>query len=159
MLKKIIMFLMIIGCINQFSTGMVCYAKEIANSDVLIEEVYEDGSYIESTVILDNEMNYTRATKVSGNKKYSYKSSSGKLLWVATLYGSFTYNGTSAKCTNTSLKVSISDDNWKATGKNSHASGNVAIGEVTTKKYTKGVAVQTISRTLKLTCTGAGKLK
>ena len=45
------------------------------------------------------------------------------------------------------------------TDKTSHASGNSAVGEVTTKRYMKGVVMQTVNRILKLTCTASGKLK
>ena len=159
MLKRVLVFLVIVGCVSQFCAGINSYAREVNDSNAVVEQVYEDGSYIESTVVLDSQVGYARSSTVSGKKEYSYKSSSGKIIWTAVLHGNFTYNGTSAKCTTTSVRVNISNNNWKVTDKTSHASGNSAVGEVTTKRYMQGVVMQTVNRTLKLTCTASGKLK
>lgn len=159
MLKRVLAFLLIVGCFSQVCVGINSYARQVDDSNIVVEQVYEDGSYIESTIEQNDQEGYVRSSTVSGSKKYSYKNSSGKVIWTAVLHGNFTYNGTSAKCISTSLTVSISNHSGKVTEKNNYASGSSAVGKMVTKRYVSGVAVQTVSRTLKLTCTVSGKLK
>lgn len=159
MLKRVVVFFMVIGCFIQLSTETNSYAKEVDDSNVVVEQVFEDGSYIESVIVRDEQAEYARSSTISGKKEYSYKNSSGKIIWTAVLHGSFTYNGSSAKCTTASVKISKINENWKATEKKASISGNSALGKVTTKRYVSGVAVQVVNRTLKLTCTASGKLK
>lgn len=127
--------------------------------DAIVEEVFQDGSYLESYVVVSENEGFFRSSKKTGIKTYTAKTSSGKVIWKATLHASYTYTGTSAKCTSTSLNTSISNSNWKITKSNHYASGSSAIGQVTAKKYIDGSAVQTINANLKLTCTASGKLK
>lgn len=159
MLKKVLVFLVMIGCVSQFCIGINSYAREVNNSNLVVEQVYEDGSYIESIVVLDSQVGYARSSTVSGKKEYSYKSSSGKIIWTTVLHGNFTYNGTSAKCTAASVNMDKTNKNWKLSDKKASPSGSSAVAKVVTKRYVSGVAVQTVNRTLKLTCTASGKLK
>ena len=53
MLKRVLVFLVIVGCVSQFCAGINSYAREVNDSNAVVEQVYEDGSYIESTVVLD----------------------------------------------------------------------------------------------------------
>lgn len=50
MLKRVLVFLVIVGCVSQFCAGINSYAREVNDSNAVVEQVYEDGSYIESTV-------------------------------------------------------------------------------------------------------------
>lgn len=158
-MKKILFLFAVMFCTGQVCRGLNIYAKETKSTEIIIEEKYEDGSYIESVLIPNDYNVLSKTSTVAGNKKYSYKSSSGKLIWTATLSGSFTYNGSTAKCKTSSVKINIVNNNWKIKEKNSKASGASAVGTVTTGRYIDGVSVQTIKRTLTLTCTENGKLK
>lgn len=159
MLKKVIIFIAIVACVNQLCIGLNVDAKEMKNIEAVnVEEVYEDGSYIESAIISDSNI-LSRALGVSGKKTYSYKSSSGKLIWRAILTGNFTYSGTSAKCKTASISVDVVNKNWKVKEKRSQVSGASAVGLITMGKYVDGSNVYTMKKTLKLTCTENGKLK
>ena len=154
-----------------FVLGMVllcCVQSPIFASDIIenqkqhdttVEEVFQDGSYLESYVVVSEHAEVFRSSKKTGTKTYTAKTSSGKVLWKAILHASYTYTGTSAKCISTSLDTSVLNSNWKITKSNHYASGSSAIGQVTAKKYIDGSAVQTINANLKLTCTASGKLK
>ncbi|MFQ9749556.1 MAG: hypothetical protein ACLRYY_12190 [Anaerobutyricum soehngenii] len=112
MLKRVLVFLVIVGCVSQFCAGINSYAREVNDSNAVVEaSIRKVEGYIESTVVLDSQVGYARSSTVSGKKEYSYKSSSGKIIWTAVLHGNFTYNGTSAKCTTTSVRVNISNNN------------------------------------------------
>lgn len=79
------------------------YASESMDSnEYSIIETFSDGSYIKSVLIDDSTDCSSLARKTStktGRRVYSYESSSGKLLWTITITGTFSYTGSSAKCT------------------------------------------------------------
>ena len=156
--KYFVLGMVLLWCVQSpiFAADIVDYQEQY---DVTVEEVFQDGSYLESYVIVSENEGLFRSSKKTGTKVYTAKTSSGKVIWTATLHANFTYTGTSAKCTSTSLSTNISNKSWKITKSNHYASGSSAIGQVTGKKYIDGSAVQTINANLKLTCTASGKLK
>lgn len=73
MLKRVLVFLVIVGCVSQFCAGINSYAREVNDSNAVVEQVYEDGSYIESTVVLDSQVGYARSSTVSGKRNILIK--------------------------------------------------------------------------------------
>lgn len=121
-----------------------------------LEVIYfEDGSYMTIEVISMD----TRTTNTkSGSKVANYYGEDGSLDWRATLSGSFTYTGSSATCTASSISVSISNSAWYTISKSAGKSGASATGSVTMGKKLLGVTVSQISRNLTLTCDKNGNL-
>ena len=155
--KYLILAILLLCCIK-----LPTFASEVIEDeqhDTIVEKVFEDNSYVESYIMETEKGIQTRSSKKSGDKVYVAKSSSGKTIWTATLHGDFTYTGTSAKCTSTTLSTSVSNKNWKIKKKNHYASGASAIGIITAKKYVDNSAIKTMNITLKLTCSSNGKLK
>ena len=156
--KCFVLGMVLLCCVQSpiFASDVIENQKQY---DTIVEEVFQDGSYLESYVLVSEHAEVFRSSKKTGTKTYTAKTSSGKVLWKAILHASYTYTGTSAKCISTSLDTSVLNSNWKITTTNHYASGSSAIGQVTAKKYIDGSAVQTINANLKLTCTASGKLK
>ena len=115
-------------------------------------EVFEDGSYIEELIDCS-----PTSTKY-GHKTATYKSSSGNTIWTITVSGIFTYNGKSSKCTKSSVTTTCVNSNWKITNKSSKKVDSTATASATATKYTNKVAVQTIKRSVSLSCSKSGKL-
>ena len=115
----------------------------------------EDGSYITvELVVMD-----TRATNTkTGSKIYRYKDSDGVELWSATLTGTFSYTGSSATCTASSVSVSIINDKWYTVSKSATKSGASATGEVTMGRKLLGITIDKETVSMRLTCSASGTL-
>lgn len=132
---------------------LTAYAAEvpIENEEVIY---FEDGSFLTVTVRTRN----TRSSgSVSGDKVYSFDTGSG-VKWEAVLSGSFTYTGSSAKCTSSSVSVSVYDSAWYTVSKSASKSGSSATGSVTMGRKAGGVTVDKVPISLKLTCDSNGNL-
>ena len=125
-------------------------------------EYYPDGSYGITTLTISESGNSNpaslRAAVTSGTKNYTHYDSNNNALWKVTLTGFFSYTGTSATCTSATTSYVVYDSVWKVTNATASHSGNTATGEFTTKKYVLGIAIQTVNKTLTLTCSPTGTL-
>lgn len=131
-----------------------------STSEIEVVEVFDDGSYIESSITDENtliELFSSNRTK-SGDKTYTYKSKSGKVSWSITVRGTFTYNGISAKCTASSVSTTCPSSNWKMSDKDASKSGATAKATASFKYYTDDKYVKTVNKIVKLTCSKSGKL-
>ncbi len=116
----------------------------------------DDGCYLiagDVTVIA------TRASgSVSGKKPYTCYDSDGTALWKVELSGSFTYNGTMATCTASSISTTIFDSTWSVGAKSAQKSGRQAIGSVTMNKRSAGVTIKSVPVSLSISCSENGNL-
>lgn len=119
-------------------------------------EYFEDGSY--AVITITEEINNARANTKTGTKTYTHKSDNGTTLWVYRVTGTYSYTGTSSTCTSVYDSYNIYDTSWKLSSKSCSKSGNTAYGNVTMKLYTLGIATQTITRNLSLSCSATGVL-
>ncbi len=119
--------------------------------------VLESGEYIVETITEEASLNRATNTK-SGQKTNNCYNEDNELLWSATIKGTFTYTGSRATCTASSITYTIYDDNWKITSAVASKSGNTAKGDVTAKRYVLGIPTKTIERTITLTCSSSGVL-
>ena len=150
-MKKLITLLLAAACILSLSVPAMAHGAE----DRMIH--YDDGSYL---VISTMEMPETRAGNTTGGStKATYYNSDHVLQWTVTLYGSFTYNGSSSTCTKASINVTISgSDGWSCTSKTADSSGSSAVGSATIIRTVSGEVVSTRTVLLQLTCDRNGKL-
>lgn len=141
-MKKIILcFFLALGC-------FISNVSHIEASEYFYEEV----------ITVDSDLQ-TRATSTkTGTKTVNVKNSSGKVLWSISIKGTFTYNGSTATCTNASVSTSVNDSRWKILSSSSSKSGNKAIGKVEAGNYYDGSLVTKESKTVTLTCSATGNL-
>ena len=157
-MKKVISFLMsIILIISVFSFNALAITEtktHLENKDITY---FENGSYIITTIVEDTTL--TRATNTkSGQKTSSYYNSDDEIQWSAVLKGTFTYNGSSSTCTTSNITYTTYVSNWKIPSATATKNSNKAIGNVTAKRYLLGIPVQTIEKTITLTCSATGTL-
>ena len=144
------------GEYQDFST---IYGKIILDSIQYIVgniEYFDDGSYYEIT--LQEDLNIFRSSTKNGSKTVTYKSANGTTLWSVTVHGSFSFNGTSAKCTNSTVSTTCPASTWKITSASSSKSGASASATATAKQYISGKLSQTKIKTVTLQCSSSGKL-
>ncbi len=154
-MKKIIsIFLTLIIVFYSLSINLFASAISLSKDIVII---FENGDYITETITTETVLN--RATNtITGQKTSNYRNSDNELLWSATLKGTFTYTGSRATCTASSITYKIYDDNWKITSAAASKSGNTAKGDITAKRYVLGIPTKTVERTITLTCSSSGVL-
>ena len=140
-------------------TCFFCFpAYANSSSSKIVIETFDDGSYIESiTEELPCISTLSTTSKKKGQKTYLYKNNSGKTLWSVTVIGTFTYNGTSAKCTSSSVSTTCPNTNWKISSKSASKSGATASATASAKQYQNHLYLKTITKTVKLTCSKTGK--
>ena len=145
-MKRVVSVLMLVFFL--FSALPMAGAAE-AVSEERIE--LGDGYYL----IAETFQSGARASKsVSGSKPYACYDSAGTALWKVTLYGTFTYTGSSATCTASSISTTIYDSSWSTGSKSASKSGNKATGSATMKKST----VKSVPVSLSLSCSASGSL-
>lgn len=125
-----------------------------------IEEVFEDGSYFQVTIMETSSDAVRRATNTkTGSKVYNYVDSNHKSLWTITVKGMFTYNGSASKCTNSSVSVKSYVSNWTVSGAKAWKSGSTAYASAQGKmKNVLGQTTRTVNKQVSLTCSPSGKL-
>lgn len=154
MRKIICCFLSFICCVS-FALSTVNATENGGNSSI---EYLDNGDYLVITITQDSALAATRSTKTtSGSKKVSYMHND-TVLWTVTVSGKFSYTGSTATCTSASVSTTCPSSSWKVTNKSSSRSGNTAIARATGKNYLLGVCIQTVDRTVKLSCSSSGKL-
>ena len=80
------------------------------------------------------------------------------MLWSYTLYGTFSYDGSSASCTDTDDDPVVYDTAWSVYSHSCYGSGNTAYGNVTMKKKIFGITTDTVTKNLTLSCSPTGTL-
>ncbi len=116
---------------------------------------FDDGSYL----IVETIRSGTRVSRgISGSRPYTYYSASGVAQWQVTLYGTFTYTGSSATCTASSISTTIYENSWSTGSKSASKSGSKATGSATMKQSSNGSTVRTVPVSLSLSCSASGTL-
>ena len=152
-MKKVLSFLFIVLIV--FCVSINACASSDAITTV---EYFEDGSCIETTIVVKEYIS-TYATQVKKvEKSISYKDEDGIVCWKATLTATFRYTGSSATCTDSTVSYEIYDSAWRMTSATASKSGNTATADITAKRYTLGIPFKTIDRTITMTCSANGTI-
>ena len=125
------------------------------------EVVYlEDGTYFE-TVIEESTpivQPFAQERTKTASKITRYKNASGETLWYVKVTGTFKYDGTSSRCTDSTVTAAAPHELWYIKSKSASKSGNTAKATATAIKKVGGKVVKTVTRTAKLTCSKNGTI-
>ena len=135
-------------------------ASAAVPADATIVETFEDGSYIETVIEETTSTSSSRSTSstISGKKTTTYRNSDGSAVWSVTVTGTFTYNGSSATCTKSTVSATSYNSNWKISNTSASKSGASAQATATSKKYSNGICIKTTTQSVSLTCSKNGTL-
>ena len=97
-------------------------------------------------------------SSITGQKSVYQKDSDGNNVAMATLTGTFTFNGTSSSCTGASCDVTIYNDAWSTKSVNAYTSGSSTVAEVTLVRKFLFITVETKNFTITLSCDRNGNL-
>lgn len=151
-MKKILVFTLLLTLLCCTIFCFSANAKEITETSI---KLLKNGDYIE-TIITCYDTNTKAATK-SGSKTSNHKNSAGEILWSVTVYGSFTYNGTTSSCTSVSRSTSAPGSNWSIKSSSCTKSGNCA-SATATATYKGVFTSEDYTRTVNLYCSPYGIL-
>lgn len=153
-MKKIISFF--ITLFSLILLSLTTYAAEPATTDTI--KFFDNGDYLITSI--EDEASASDiallSTTTTKSKTSKYYNSNNELMWYVKVTGTFTYGNGTSKCTASSVTAQSYVSAWKITSKSASKSGNTAIGKATAKQYFNSTVVNTINRTVKLTCSSAG---
>ena len=168
-MKKVLTSLLTIICCITFAT-LPTYASNIIEKPVVsdVSTITCSSEYLGDGLYLDTELiEYVPESKISLMAASSSKSaamsskihdSKGNILAEYTLSATFTYNGSTSSCTSVSHSSSVNANGWSFTSAASSRSGNTASGSFTAVNKVLGITVQTINRSLSITCSADGTI-
>ena len=128
-----------------------CFA---ADTEVVVI-CYEDGSYMTETI---SAQGFRASGTKTGTKTRNYYNADNTLAWKVVLTGKFTYTGSSATCTSSSISTEIYESGWYTVSKNAGKSGNSATGTAVIGEKVLGVTTGKIQVDLTLSCDANGNL-
>lgn len=160
-MKKSI-FSMILSILIICSTSIQTYATELFEPEVYIvtqEEHLANGDLLITTIYSESlQSSLFRASVVNGTKSVEYQNSNHETLWTFSVSGTFSINGSNVSCTNATHSITIHVNGWESISKSSYASNNTANASVRMGYYSWGIIMQSIDKSLILTCDSNGNL-
>lgn len=117
---------------------------------------FDDGSYTTIKITFFQSRN---GNSISANKTATHYNSLDVVQWSATLYATFTFDGTEYWATASSISVNIQNNTWYEISKSASHSGCGATGEVTMGQKFLGVTVNKESVTITLSCSPYGVIR
>lgn len=141
-------------------------AYAMSNSSNIYIEHFEDGSYLEIQTKITPASNNSllavgqnKTASKTASKTYSYKNAANQLQWSATITGTFRINkGQPSYCSNLTKSYKINDSTWSLQSTNSNKTNNQAIGKFVFIQKISGIALQTQSCQIILTCDTNGNI-
>ena len=121
-------------------------------------EYLPDGSCFVTVIETQENSVSLLSTTTTKAKTSTYYGADGKSYWAVTVTGTFTYGNGTSKCTSSSVSAKSYDTNsWRIASKSASRSGNKATATASAKQYQSGKYLQTVSKTVTLTCSSTGK--
>lgn len=130
----------------------VVFASDVHETVVVC---YDDGSYMTEAI---SEQGTRASGSKTGTKTRNYYNSNNELMWKVVLTGKFTYTGSSATCTSSSISATVYNSEWYTVSKSSSKTSNKAKGTAVMGQKILGVTVDKVQADLTLTCDANGNL-
>lgn len=164
-MKRILSFVIVVVLI--FSLQSVFAGEKIesvSKIDSVEVEYLEDGSRyvtviesIPTETMSNGHIVSPLSVKTETKSKIAYyENSSGTRLWYVKVTGTFTYGNGTSKCTSVTPSAASNHSSWKVSDISGSKSGNKASATATGKQYADGKLVQSVTRTVTLTCSATG---
>lgn len=159
-MKKIITLFTIIAFVSSiFYSGSIAEAAVTSPSQSEIV-LLENGDYLETTiidvpVISSNISTFSTTKTITKTKTTRYKNKNGELLWSVSIRATFTYNGSTSKCTSYSHSTTCPAKTWKIKSVSSSKSGNTATAKATATQSFKNISVD-YTKSVTISCSKNG---
>ncbi len=150
-----------------FIAVILCLTLIMSSSSFVManEEAIDPDEIASSTTTIATETTYARLRLRAGKeqtitktKTTSYKNADGKVLWKISLTATFTYDGSTSKCTKCSHTASAPASTWSIKSSSSSKSHNKATATViAVHSDVWGIKIP-YKKTITLTCSADGKI-
>lgn len=140
------------------STTMVQAACVVPSSKETV--VLANGDYLE-TVIMDvptissGISTFSTTRSITKTKTTRYKNANGVTLWSVSIRASFTYNGSSSRCTSCSHSTTCPSPAWRIKSVSSSRNGNSATAVATATHFDNN-ASRNFTRSVTIYCSSNG---
>lgn len=134
---------------------LLSFSAFAATPEKEIEQL-SNGYYI-VTEIEGDSMIALRSTTTTKTKTSTCYNNSNEKVWSVSVTGTFSYGNGTATCLSASCSAKSYNSTWSVGNKTSSKSGNKAIASATGVQYYNGHEVQSIKRTVTLTCSPTGQ--
>lgn len=152
-MKRITTWLLLFVWVIAVLSPNVYAAADMSATENII--YFDDGSYIE---ILLHTADTRAAQSKTGTKTYIFRDSVGEEKWRAELTATFSYTGSTAHCTASNCKVTITDTAWYQISSSASKSANTATGEVVMGYKFLGIKIDEKTVAMNLRCDVNGVL-
>lgn len=128
------------------------------NTSSITTEMLEDGYYFE-TIIKDEECSIApRATTqyITKTKTTKLKNSDGDVMWAVSIKATFSYDGSTSKCTSCTPSAISYASTWSIKSITSSKSGNSATANAVATCTSSIGASQSYSKSVTITCSATG---
>lgn len=96
--------------------------------------------------------------KITAVKTNTYKNSAGNAMWSVTITATFKYNGVNAGCVTAQATAKSYNSNWKVSDERVTANGASANGYATGRHYSGSKLIETITKSVGVSCSKDGKI-
>lgn len=162
-MKRILSFLIILTLIISFQSVFAADTYSTFTSiDSIQTEYFDDGSYFVTLIetISDPQTEKTNPSRssstVTKSKTSIYHNSDGETVWSVKVTGSFTYGNGSATCNSVTPSASSNNSAWKVSNISGSKSGASATASATGKQYYNNTVINTVNKSVTLTCSPTG---
>lgn len=155
MKKHILGFVFILSLL---SSSISALAKSQVDHEKYIEPL-ENGYYYETTIVdeSDDGLEFFATTKyITKTKTTKLKNSSGDVMWSVSIKATFSYNGSTSKCTSCTPSATAYGSAWSIKSVTSSKSGNSATATAKAAYTSSTGASQTYTKSVTIKCSASG---
>ena len=120
-------------------------------------EYLDNGDYLIYTIEDDASQSFQPFSNTVTKSKYARYYHNNSVQWYVKVTGTFTYGSGTSKCTSSSVSAKSSANGWKIVNSSAAKSKSTASATATAKHYYNNSVVDTVTRTVRLTCSSTGK--
>lgn len=126
-------------------------------------ETLDNGDYIETVIssepsLLNNISALSTSKTITKTKTTYYKNSSGSIMWSVSIKATFTYNGSTSKCTSCSHSTTAPSKSWSIKSCTSSKSGNKATAKAIATHTDSDGSKYNITKNVTISCSPSGKV-
>ena len=148
-------------CSLAISSGNTAFAASNTQPTQIIIEEAENGNYYETIIETSKQeqspYSVLAATQsITKTKTTYYRNSAGTVLWSVSIKATFSYDGSTSKCTSCSHSTTAPRTYWSITSSSSSKSGNSATATATAKYTPSSGTSQSYTKSVTIKCSPTG---
>ena len=142
------------------NTQLGIIASTIDNTS---KKILDNGDYIETVISSDLSLPHNISTlstskTITKTKTTYYKNSSGSVMWSVSIRATFTYNGSTSKCTKCSHSATAPGKSWSIKSCVSSKIGNTATSKVIAPHTGYNGSKYNVTKNVTISCSPNGKV-